>query len=174
MANAWIGPVIIAALVSGLINVIGWFVTHSNEQRREAARRDEKIRDFMIALRGEIRSELANLKAHDLGENLKMIEANYSKSRTYSVTVPKLPDHVIFRAISAEIHLLPEKVIDPVVIYARQRQSVEMLVEDMRDDNFRRMPRPAQLSMYRDYLTMWEAWTNMAEDALNALNQELS
>ena len=42
------------------------------------------------------------------------------------------------------------------------------------DDNFRRMPRPAQLSMYRDYLTMWEAWTNMAEDALNALNQELS
>lgn len=174
MGNAWIGPVIIAALVSGLINVIGWFVTHSNERKRDGERRAEKIRDFMIALRGEIRSELKNLQAYDLEENLRLIERNYSRLRTYSVTVPKLPPHVIFNAIAQEIHILPESVIDPVVIYARQRQSIEMLVEDMRDVNFRKMPKAAQISMYKDYLTMWKAWETMAGDAVDAINSALN
>ncbi|MDI6025462.1 hypothetical protein QBK99_04495 [Corticibacterium sp. UT-5YL-CI-8] len=88
---------------------------------------------------------------------------------SYSVTVPRLPKHVVFEAVAREIHILPEEVIDPVVLYVRQRQAVESLVEDMRDASFKALDRDRQMAMYEDYVAMWKTWRDFAIDAETAL-----
>ena len=114
--GGWVGPTIVAAVIAGLVNVLGWIVTSRETLANERRRRNEKVRDFQIALRAEIRSELANLKAYDLDRYNAEIKRRYDVDPTYSVVIPHPARHVIFEAISGEIQILPENVIDPVVL----------------------------------------------------------
>lgn len=170
----WISPAIVAIVVSALVTAIGWFVTYRNSLGLEKERRREKIRDFQIALRAEIRSELHHLKEEDLLDGLKQIEGRYKRSKTYSVMVTGLPRHVIFDNLAKEIHILPESVIDPVILYARQRQLAEKLVEDMRADRFRHSTQAQQLALYADYIQVLIYLTSLAQQALNAIEEELN
>jgi hypothetical protein len=167
--EAWVGPAIVAAFISGLVSLVLVQLTFRQERRADRLRREEKIRDFQIALQAEIRSELANLERFELEALLAQVEARYATDKDYSVVVPRIAKHVIFDAIAEEIHILPEAVIGPVVFYARQRQVVEQLAEDMRDASFKALAPERQLAMYRDYLGMWEVWRDLASKAEKAL-----
>ena len=167
--DALIGPAIVAAFISGLVSLIVVQLNFRQERRADQVRREEKIRDFQIALRAEIRSELSNLERFDLADLLAGVEARYAGDTSYSVSVPRLPKHVVFDAIAKEIHILPESVIGPVVFYARQRQAVESFAEDIRDASFKTLGKERQLEMYRDYLGMWAVWRDLAAKAEMAL-----
>lgn len=167
--EVWVGPAIVAAVISGLVSVVVVQLNFRQERRIERLRREEKIRDFQIALQAEIRSELANLQRFDLGPLLAEVESRYARDRDYSVVVPRIAKHVVFEAVAKEIHILPEAVIGPVVFYARQRQVIEQLAEDMRDTSFKALAPERQLIMYRDYLGMWEVWRDLASKAEKAL-----
>ena len=169
MLEDWVGPAIVAAFISGLVSLILVQLNFRQERRADRLRREEKIRDFRIALQAEIRSELFNLERYELAALLADVEARYAKDKDYSVAVPRIARHVVFEAIVKEIHILPEAVIGPVVFYARQRQVVEQLAEDMRDASFRTLSSERQLAMYKDYLRMWEAWRDLASSAEKAL-----
>jgi hypothetical protein len=78
----------------------------------------------------------------------------------------------VFTALVEEIHILPESVIDPVVLYARQRLVVDSLAEDIRAPSFKGLSRDRQLAIYRDYLRTWQAWRDFAEEAEAALNSQ--
>lgn len=166
----WLGPAIVAALISGLISLIVVQLNFRAAVRAEKLRRVEKITDFQIALRAEIRSELRNLERFDFALLLQEVEENYERQQNYSVVVPRVTKHPVFEAIVGEIHVLPEAVIDPVVLYARQRQAVESLAEDIRDPSFRSLAKDRQLAIYRDYLNMWETWRDFAREAEAALS----
>jgi hypothetical protein len=167
--DSWVGPAIVAAAISGLVSLIVVQLNFRQERKADGLRRAEKIRDFQIALRAEIQSELANLVRFDLDGVLIEMERRYAEDPNFSVSVPRVAKHIVFEAIVDEIHILPEAVIGPVVLYARQRQVVESLTEDMRDTTFKSLSRDRQLSMYRDYLEMWKQWRVLAEQAENAL-----
>jgi hypothetical protein len=167
--ESWIGPAIVAAVISGLISLIVVQMNFRQERKADRQRREEKIRDFQIALQAEIRSELANLQRFELDALLAEVESRYAKDQDYSVIVPRIAKHVVFDAIAKEIHILPEAVIGPVVFYARQRQVVEQLAEDMRDASFKGLAPERQLAMYRDYLGMWDVWRDLASKAEKAL-----
>jgi hypothetical protein len=49
--EAWIGPAIVAAVISGLVSLTVVQLNFRQERKREGLRRAEKIRDFQIALR---------------------------------------------------------------------------------------------------------------------------
>ena len=170
--QAWVGPAIIAAVISGLISVLVVQLNFRQEHARERRRREEKIRDFQIALRAEIRGELLNLSRIDLAALLQEVEHRYNSEEGFSVAVPRMAKHIVFVAIASEIHILPEAVIDPVVLYARQRQVVESLAEDIREPSFKTLSKDRQLAMYRDYLRMWETWRDFAARAELALSNE--
>jgi hypothetical protein len=172
MVEAWVGPAIVAAFISGLVSLIVVQLNFRQERRADRLRREEKIRDFQIALRAEVRSELRNLERFDFESLLADVEARYAKDENFSVTIPRLAKHVVFDAIVGEIHILPEAVIDPIVLYIRQRQVVESMAEDMRDPLFRTLTTDRQLAMYRDYLGMWKVWAELAGYAEQALGQE--
>ena len=167
--EVWVGPAIVAAVISGLVSLIVVQLNFRQERRADRLRREEKIRDFQIALQAEIRSELANLQRFELDALLADVESRYAQDASYSVIVPRISKHVVFDAIAKEIHILPEAVIAPVVFYARQRQVIEQLAEDMRDASFKALAPERQLAMYRDYLGMWDLWRYLASKAEKAL-----
>lgn len=167
--EAWVGPAIVAAVISGLVSLVVVQLNFRQERRAEKMRREEKIRDFQIALQAEIRSELANLERFDLEALLAEVRRRYDSETSYSVSVPRISRHVVFDAIAKEIHILPESVIGPVVFYARQRQAVESLADDMRDPAFKALSKERQFEMYSDYLGMWDLWRELAGKAQKAL-----
>ena len=171
--GAWIGPAIVAAFISGLVSLLVVQLNFRQSRKSERLRRAEKIRDFQIALRAEIRSELSNLSSYDVQALLADVRSRYNDEAGYSVSVPRLTKHLIFQAIVGEIHILPDSVIDPVVLYARQRQAVESLVDDMREQSFRDLSKDRQLAVYEDYLRMGETWRDLAAQAGAALNEQL-
>lgn len=167
--EAWVGPAIVAAVISGLVSLIVVQLNFRQERKIERLRREEKIRDFQIALRAEIRSELANLKRFDIAEVLSDLQQRYEAKEEFSVAVPRIPKHIVFETLVSELHILPESVIDPVVLYVRQRQAMESIVQDMRDSAFAELGREKRLAMLKDYLSMWEVWRDLAGEAEKAL-----
>jgi hypothetical protein len=172
--EAWIGPALLAAVIAGLVNVAGWFVTFQSTRRLDQARRREKIRDFQIALRAEIRSELRNLGSYDVQQQLSRIRGLYETRPDYTVTVPQPAASVVFSALVGEIQILPARVIDPVILFERQRAAIRQLAEEIREARFASLAREQQLAMYEDYLHMWSAWRDFAVQAEGALDISLN
>jgi hypothetical protein len=171
--GAWVGPAIVAALISGLISLMGLYLGGWISIRHERRRRREKVRDFQIALRAEIRSELHNLLSIDFDRHLQSIRSRYAMQPGYSVYPSYPARHVIFEALKDEIHLLPEEVIDEVILYSRQRYAIEKFVEDMRDQRFAQLSSDRQLEMYGDFLEMQKFLTDSAERSVAALDESL-
>ena len=172
--EAWVGPAIVAAVISGLVSVVLVQLNFRQSRRIEQIRRDEKIRDFQIALRAEIRAELLNLEQYEIETHRNEVRGRYERDNGYSVSVARPVRQAVFEALVGDIHILPEDVIDPVVLFARQRNVVESLVEDMRTPTFRTLSKEQQMSMYEDYLRMWETWRDFALNAEAALSGSTS
>lgn len=102
----WIGPVIVAAAIAGLINVAAWFVTFRQTRRLEQERRSERVTDVQTALLAEVRSDLRNLKEIDVKANVaaitRMLEAAPT-DRPYTPFVPRDSGTLVFSAIVGEI-----------------------------------------------------------------------
>jgi hypothetical protein len=171
--NTWIGPALIAAVISSLVTAVGWLVNYRTSLGLEKERRLEKVRDFQIALKAEIRSELHHLREVDFEANFTKIEARYKRSKDYSVLVTRMVHHIVFETLVKEIHILPESVIDPVILYARQRQIVDQMALDLRLDSFKLSPQAHQLEMYRNYIDLMVHLRNLAEEAHAALEAGL-
>lgn len=170
----WVGPAIVAAIVAGLVNVLGWFVTSWQAQRLDERRRTEKVRDFQVALRAEIESDLLNLAAFDLDAHLADIKARYGREPGFSVSASHLAPNVIFAALLDEIHVLPEQVIRPVVQYQRLRQTADYFVRDMREPSFPALSTARQLEMYSGYLQVRARLAELARRAIEALDAALA
>lgn len=169
----WVGPAIVAAVVSGLINALGWFVTFRQSRRLEQLRRDEKVHDFQVALRAEIASDLLGLSVFDHAEVLSTVSRQYVEDKGFSVLVPHMASNTIFEAVIGEIHILPGEVIDPVVDYQRLRQTIERFATDLRSQSFAALPSERQLVMFGDYLKMMQRLQVLAERAVTALDNSL-
>jgi hypothetical protein len=172
--EVWIGPAIVAALVSALVSAAGWFVSTWQAQRRDQMRRDEKVHDFQIALRAEIASDLIILEVPDRQAFLDEVSARYKADLTYSPIIPTLSRNVVFEAIVGDIPILPGDVITPVIHYARMRQTLDQFIDDMRAPGFSQLSAERQLIMYSDYLEMQGRLEVLARKALQELDSSLS
>jgi hypothetical protein len=171
--DPWVGPAIVAAIVSGLVSAAGWFVSSWQTRSLEVTRRSEKVRDFQIALRAEIASDLLNLEVADRSVFLQAVTAEYARDPTYAPFIPRLTSNAVFASIIADIHVLPAPVIAPVVHYARLRETLKLFIEDLRSEAFRGLPTERQLTMYADYLAQLDRLETRAAAALNALRRSL-
>ncbi len=160
--QAWVGPAIVAAFISGLVSLIVVQLNFRQERRIEQLRREEKVRDFQIALQAAITSDLLNLKVANRVEFLAHVTAAYKADPGYSPIVPRLASNFIFGTVLEEIHILPGEVIAPVVHYARLRQTLERFVDDIRADSFKQLKAERQLLMYTDYLAMSDRLQELA------------
>jgi hypothetical protein len=174
MMNTWIGPAIVAAVISSLVTAVGWLVNYRTSLGLEKERRLEKVRDFQIALRAEIRSELHHLNEANLAAYLKTVEEKYAQSKTYSAFTPRLARHAVYESLIGLIYVLPESVIDPIILYARQRELLDQFAADMRTERFERLGQERQLDMCRDYIEASRYLRQLAGDALASIDASLA
>ena len=171
--DPWVGPAIIAAIVSGVVSAAGWFVTSWQQLRRERQRRTEKVRDFQVALRAEIASDLLLMEVADNSQMLFAVKQGYAV-KGYRPFVPQLAANVIFDALVDQIHVLPGRVIEPIIQYARLRQVLSRFIEDLRQAIAADIPPERAILMFEDYFDTLNRLELLAGNAVSALETSLS
>ena len=171
----WIGPAIVAAVVSGLVTIFGWFVSSVQNSKQDAKRRKERVIDVQTALTAEIRSFYARARNID-------VAAHGNRMKTWIMEgdggntpfVPQEPDFLIYKAIAPEIHILPQPVIDPVVLFYTQASTLSLFASDLRGERYRSLDATSKNEMYQDYLALMEYAFQLAGHALHVLEESLS
>jgi hypothetical protein len=175
--GAWIGPAIIAAVISALVTAFGWYASHTSARRLDVTRRRERIQDVQTALRAEIRSYRDRLASLDIegyaDEMVQRIGAAAENGQTFTPFIPKEDHTIIFDAIVGEIHILPTEVIDPIVSYYKQVTMVSRFADDLRSDLFSRLEPSRKAEMYGDYIAMSVQASKLADHAINVLDSAL-
>lgn len=173
--EGWLGPALVAALVSGLITALGWFVSFILGTRQEMRRRQERVTDVQTALAAEIRSFFARSQHLDIREHGKNMESwILADGQQNTPFVPQEPDFPVFRAIAAEIHILPQAVIDPVVLFYTQATTLALFAADLRAERYRSLDPYSKNEMYQDYLGLMDYAYQLADHALKALRKSLA
>jgi hypothetical protein len=173
-ANAWIGPVIIAAAIAAMVNVLGWYVASLRDRRADDRRRREKQDDMATALMAEITHYRDALTFFDLDEVWETVSAEMAEDETYMPVIPSERNDTIFRAILSEIHILPEDVIQPVTRYYNQVFAIDAIIEDLRSATFRQEPYRTRIAAYTDYISLKKQALVDGGSAINALSAHLS
>jgi hypothetical protein len=169
---AWVGPAIVAAVISALVTAAGWYVAHQQEARREAAKRRERIRDVQTAIRAEIRAN--PFHGLDLEEHGALITAKMSSDPTFVPFVPRQVPAFVIDALIGEVHILPTEVIDPVILYYRQALAISHFAEDLRSDRFDKLEPSRKAAIYQDYTGLMIHARTVADRAIDALDASLA
>jgi hypothetical protein len=163
VAETWIQSAVIAVVISSLVTIIGWYISLRHERTLEAERREERIWDYQTALLSDIRSTSAqfahvNIDRH-LSEVVSLIQ-QAPEDRSYTPFVPRAPGSIMWESIAQEVHILPNEVIDPVVLFFSQLETIRLFVEDLRSERFAQLEKHRKIAMYGDYIRMWKlaAW----------------
>jgi hypothetical protein len=168
MNTLWIGAVI-AAVISSIVTAFGWYVSHQRERDREAARRRDRMIDIQKALRAEISDYALQLREARLPDHLEGIRRAMTADPAFIPLTPRESHDVLFRALVADIHLLPTDAVDPVVRYYSQLSKIAALADDLRGMMFRRLSPERRLVMYEHFIQMKvqaQKYASAAEAAL--------
>ena len=172
--DVWIGPVIIAAAIAGLVNVLGWFVSSWRDRTAEDRRRQEKQNDICTALLAEIAHYRDGLEYFDLDSLWEGVVGEMEADETYLPFIPSERNDTIFRAIVSNIHILPEAVIMSVARYYNQIFAVEAIIEDMRSADMKSEGQEKRISIYTDYISLKKQSLADGMAAIEALEAHLS
>ncbi|MEM9795617.1 MAG: hypothetical protein AAF919_03950 [Pseudomonadota bacterium] len=143
------------AVIAGVFVAAGWLVNGRQNRRAEARLRAERLRDAHRAIFAEIDANLSNLFDATVlrADGAAMVE-RMQADEAFIPFIPRERHDRIFRALEAEIHVLPRVTIDPIVSYYAQLDSLNAHVEDMRGNAFRSLPQGRRIEMYEDYVEM--------------------
>jgi hypothetical protein len=174
--EAWIGSAVVAVVISSLVTIAGWYATHRSERTLEAARRQERIQDIQTALLADIRSTGHRFRQIDLDRHLAEMVAQIEgapEGSVYTPFVPGEPGSRLWSSVAHEVHILPNDVIEPVVLLFSQLETVRYFVEDLRSERYVSLDRARKAAMYEDYVRMMKYLVQLADDAQRALEQSL-
>ncbi|WP_107844821.1 hypothetical protein [Litoreibacter ponti] len=159
------------AVVGGLFIALGWVFNGWQNRKRDRRRRLERVQDVQTALIAEIDHYVMTLKLFDLSATWSRIVGAMEEDAKYIPVVPSERNDTVFSALIAEVHVLPEEVIQPVVGYYNQVFAVEAIIDDLRSDLFREMDQVQRIGMYTDYIALKQEALARGEVALSALRQ---
>jgi hypothetical protein len=167
---------VVAVVISSLVTVAGWYATHRSERMLEAARRRERIQDVQTALLADIRSTSHRFEQIDLDRHLQEMLTRIEGAppgQDYTPFVPGEPGSLLWPSISAEVHILPTEVIDAVVLFFSQLETVRLFVADLRSERFAGLDRSRKSQMYEHYIRMSKYLLLLGEAAQQALATSL-
>lgn len=165
--DPYLSPPAQQALIAGLFIAAGWWVVASQNHRRDAKLRQERVTDIQRALLAEIRAHVVALE----DQRLDARETDRAVRRILDEGfIQMLPDNSndrIFSAILEEVHILPALVIDPVVTYYRQVAVLRSFEEELPELATRNRTRAAE--MFIDYLELGEVARDTGYEAMRIL-----
>lgn len=159
-----------AALIAGLFLAAGWWVVAVQTSMRDRRQRRARVDDMQRALLAEVRAHVVSLErqlqAGMLDDLLERIEDGDA-----ALILPHGGNDRIFRAVLADIHLLPGPVIDPVVIYYRLIAVMDSMADSIRTTA---QTKPGQATdMMLDYILLNEESLDAGLDVLEILTASL-
>jgi hypothetical protein len=172
--DVWIGPVIVAAGIAGMVNVLGWVVAGRRDRRANEQRRLERQNDISTALFAEIVHYRDALNFFDLDEQWERVVGEMEGDENYIPFIPSERNDTIFQAIVGEIHILPQPVIQPVTRYYNQVFAIEAIIEDLRSTAFSSEPSAKRIAVYTDYISLKKQAVEDGNSAIEALSAHLS
>ena len=173
-AAALSDPRVVAALIGGAVVAGGWVVTHLLSARRDRAARVERVRDVQGALYAEIRVHVATLKSQNLPRYGAEIEALILRDDGFFPVIPTEHNDRLFSAIVEDIHVLPFRVVDPVVQYYNQLSTIGAMIADLRALRLDSMGAVRAARMYRHYIEMKIEAIALGEEAMAFLLAHLT
>lgn len=169
LRDAILDPRVFQALIAGGFVAVGWVVNGMAVRRRDARLRAERVRDVQRALFAEIRAHVAALRRYDLAEYGERIATRIEGEPGYFPTIPTEANDAIFRAILADIHVLPRDTIDPLVLYYSQLNVIGAAIADLRALDVDRVGAARAADMYRNYVTFRLEALEMGQTAMLAI-----
>ncbi|MAN57170.1 MAG: hypothetical protein ACU0DB_03465 [Paracoccus sp. (in: a-proteobacteria)] len=161
------------AVIAGLFLAIGWWVVALQNRRRDAKLRENRVRDVQRALFAEIRANVAALRREDLETYGETIARRIEDNPGFFPTIPTESNDAIFRAIIAEIHVLPRDTIDPIVLYYRQLDVIGAAIDDLRVLDVDLIGPERAADLYRDYINFRLEALDLGEDAMIAIAKDV-
>lgn len=168
----WINPAVQGALVAAMVAVGGWIYNGRQNRRMAVQLRAERVGDLQRAILAEIRAHVVALEHQQLSfeENVALVER--VRRGGYVPSIPAEANDRIFRAIIAEIHVLPARIIDPVVIYYRLLAVMAGMAADVQLLARKDPERAAE--MLADYLALSEESLESGRYAMVLLTAQLN
>jgi len=145
--QAWIGPAIIATVFASVFGFL-------RDRHFDGKRRQERVKDIQIALLAEIRAYVAVLKRDRLDEFEQGMVGRMLADDGFVPFIPREKNDTVFQAILADIHILPESSIDPVVVYYSQIVAIAEMAHDMRTKVFSGLEMQRRIDVYRNFIAM--------------------
>lgn len=146
-------------------------VARQDAQRARAERRD----DVQRALVAEIKHYVQALQQFPLDDAWEAMAPRIREGHV--PVVPSENNATLFNAVVQDIHVLPKKVIDPVVKYYSQVNEIEAAISDIRSEYFRsgaaEDDKMRRHEMYREYLEVKLKALDYGLRALRALGASL-
>ncbi len=167
-------PRVVAAMIGGAVVAGGWVVTHLLSARRDRAARAERVRDVQGALYAEIRVHVATLKGQNLRRYGTEMEALILKGGGFFPVIPTEHNDRLFSAIVEDIHVLPFRVVDPVVRYYSQLATIAAMIADLRKLRMDRLDPARAARMYRHYIEMKIEAIELGDEAMTFLQAHLT
>jgi hypothetical protein len=87
--------------------------------------------------------------------------------------VPREPGSLLWQSVAGEVHILPNDVIDAVVVYFSQLETIRLFADDLRADPVRSLDAGRKISMYEDYINMAKYLVVLATEAEQVLARSL-
>jgi hypothetical protein len=168
--QAWIGPAVVAAIVAALFAV-------GREIFFDRRRRGRRERDLQITLAAEIRAHVAALERDDLDAygaemTARILDGGDGEGR-FTPFIPTERNDTVFAASLGEVSLLPEGVIDSVVVYYQQLAAISALIEDMRGERYAGLEARRRADIYESYLSLKREALRLGRLALDDLAASL-
>ena len=174
-------PRVRQALVAGLFIAVGWLATFLLRETGDAIGRDRRRRDIMRALRAEIsdyvetvdfnRAEEDRAAGADVAERVRA--GGDDAATAYRPFIATEPDALLFNAFIAEIAILPEACVEPVVAFYIQLRDVAVFASDLSVAT-ERLPAERRALMYEDYIAMRINAYKRGARAIRTLDAELA
>ena len=170
---ARLDPRIWQALIAGFFVGLGWFVNGQLSRRSAKRLRQERLRDVQKALFAEISAYIEVLDGDQLesyGANIvRRIETGGDGTNKFVPFIPTERNDIVFRAIVADIHVLPRATIDPIVLYYSQLDAIAALIDDLRSTGYAALPAARRIAIYRDYISLKKEALDLGHAALEAI-----
>ena len=183
----WIGAVL-AALITAAVTVSNWRANQRAQRQADADRRRDRIIDIQKALRAEIRVHVHQLRRSDLSAHLTAMVARMRaapakrrwfgsasrKSAGFMPFVPREAYDAVYRAVLADIHVLPTETVEPVVFYYQLTGAIAAMAEDLRSEPVRALEVERRIRMYDDYIAMKIGALQLGDAAIASLDANIA
>ncbi len=170
LLDNYLSPQAQQAVIAGLFLSAGWWVVALQNRRRDARGRADRVIDMQRALLAEVRAHVVALERQAQDGGIEAVLAHV-ESGGAALVAPHGGNDRIFRAVLADIHLLPGSVIDPVVIYYRLVAVMDTMALSLRRIGRTAPDRVADIML--DYLMLGEECREAGLDVLEVLTASL-